>query len=127
MAIALRADSHQMDALAQALGRIIETERKRLGLTQEDVAEQLGVSQNAVTGWERAARHGALNLGTIISLEQLFKLPRGTILQRLGMMPAAPDVEAVILNHALLKPEQKEALISVYRAMLVPVSVDGNA
>ena len=117
MTTALR-DDPQLDELTRRLGRLIEAERKRAGMTQEDVAGRLGVSQNAVTGWEKAARGGALHLSVILALEQLFGLPQGTMLQRLGLMPSTPDFEAVVLSNLLLEPEQKEALIGVYRAMI---------
>lgn len=117
MTTALR-DNPRLDELAQALGQILETERKRHEFSQEYVASSLGVSQNAVTGWERASGQGALHLSIILAMEDLFGMPSGTIIQRLGLMPTTPDFEAVVLTHLLLKPEQKEALIGVYRAML---------
>jgi transcriptional regulator with XRE-family HTH domain len=103
--------------LAKMLGSLIETERKRLGLTQEYVAERMDVSQNAVTGWERAVGDGALKVPLLLKLEQLFRLPRGTIFQRLGIMPEVPEFEAVVLANMRLTGEQKDALVRLYRVM----------
>ena len=111
------AQSDRASQLARALGRLIETERKRLDMSQEDLAERLGVSQNAVTTWERATRHGALYLPVILSLEKLFGLDEGVLLQRLGVISAYPDFEAVVLASLVLTSTQKDALIGVYRAM----------
>lgn len=106
-----------LDDLAIALGKIIVAERKRLRMTQEDLAERLHVSQNSITSWERAAgAHGGLHLRVILALEDAFGLPRATILSRLGLTPQEPDFEAVVL--ALFKrDDQREALMSVYRAL----------
>jgi transcriptional regulator with XRE-family HTH domain len=111
-------DDPQFDDLAKMLGKLIETERKRVGLTQEDLAERMGVSQNAVTGWERAVGQGALHLITILTLEDVFALPRSALLQRLGLLAShQPDFEAVVLANLALTPRQKNAIIDVYRAM----------
>lgn len=103
--------------LAKALGVLIESERKRRGMTQEQMAEVMGVSQNAVTGWERGVSDGALRVPLLLRLEQVFCLPSGTILQRLGVMPEVPEFEAVVLANLRLTSDQKDALVRVYRAM----------
>ncbi len=108
-----------LDHLAKRVGRVIEDERKRLNLTQEELADRLGVSQNAVTNWERAAGHGALHLGTILALEATFGLDQSAILKRMGLMSSVPDMEAVILANVKLSGEQKDALIRLYRVMSV--------
>lgn len=35
------------------IGKFISNERKKLNMTQEQLAEKLGVSKNAVSKWER--------------------------------------------------------------------------
>lgn len=114
----MNGDNKALDELARKLGKLIEVERKRVGLTQEDVAARLGVSQNAVTGWERAVRHGSLHLSTILALEDLFALPRGTFLQRMGLMSEYPDFESVVLANTKLSDDQKDALARLYRVMI---------
>ena len=108
---------HLETELARALGALIEAERKRHGMTQEALAAEMGVSQNAITSWERGAIASALRLPVILQLEKVFRLPRGALLQRLGVLPQAPDFEAVVLANLALNEEQKEALIRLYRAM----------
>lgn len=106
-----------LDDLAVALGRIIVSERKRLRMTQEDLAAKLGVSQNAITSWERAAgAHGALHLRVILSLEDAFGLERAALLSRLGLTPQTPDFEATVMS-LFKRDDQREALMSVYRAL----------
>ena len=39
------------------VGRIVRERRKALGLTQEQVAEALGISAPAVNKWEREVSH----------------------------------------------------------------------
>lgn len=39
------------------IAQIIRAQRKTLGLTQEQVAERLGVSTSAVNKWERGVSH----------------------------------------------------------------------
>ena len=39
------------------IGAVIRTNRKRLGLTQEQVASRLGVTAPAVNKWERGVSH----------------------------------------------------------------------
>ena len=106
-----------LDDLAIALGQIIVAERKRLRMTQEDLAARMKVSQNAITSWERASgSHGALHLRVILALEDTFGLGRGALLGRLGLTPQEPDFEAVVLS-LFKRDDQREALMSVYRAL----------
>ncbi|MBQ2698361.1 MAG: helix-turn-helix transcriptional regulator [Firmicutes bacterium] len=58
------------DRAELSLGAAIRTERQRCGMTQEELAEQLGVSRQAVSKWENdTAAPGSANL---LSLAQLF-------------------------------------------------------
>ena len=42
-----------MDLNAKRMGSFLQTERRRMGLTQSDLAQKLGVSPQAVSNWER--------------------------------------------------------------------------
>src|SRR5690606_20594305 len=108
---------HLETELARALGALIEAERKRHGMTQEALAAEMGVSQNAITSWERGAIASALRLPVILQLEEVFRLPKGALLHRLGGLSRAPDFEAVVLANPALNEEQNEALNRHYRAM----------
>ena len=41
----------------QSTGRKISEQRKKLGLTQEQLAEKVGVSAQAVSKWENGVSH----------------------------------------------------------------------
>ena len=58
------------DTAELSLGAAIRAERQRCGMTQEELAEQLGVSRQAVSKWENdSAAPGSANL---LALAQLF-------------------------------------------------------
>src|SRR5690606_17021743 len=109
--------AHLETELARALGALIEAERKRHGMTQEVLAAEMGVSQNAITSWERGAIASALRLPVIVPLEDVLRLTRGALLKRLGALPQTPDFEAVVLTNMGINEKQKEAMIRLYRAM----------
>lgn len=46
----------------QRVGRRIQTMRKSLGLTQDEVAEQLGVTRSAVSFWEHGQREMSIEM-----------------------------------------------------------------
>ena len=54
---------------SEALGQIVRRERKRLGLSQEELAEESGIHRNFVGLIERGERSA--------SIETVFKLARG--------------------------------------------------
>ena len=60
------------------LGQRIQELRKRAGLTQEQLAEQLGVTRQAVSKWE--SDNGVPELDALIALSWYFKLTLGELL-----------------------------------------------
>ena len=60
------------------LGQRIQELRKRAGLTQEQLAEQLGVTRQAVSKWE--SDNGVPELDALIALSRYFKLTLGELL-----------------------------------------------
>ncbi len=60
------------------LGQRIQELRKRAGLTQEQLAEQLGVTRQAVSKWE--SDNGVPELDALIALSRYFNLTLGELL-----------------------------------------------
>ena len=54
------------------LGQIIQKGRKEAGLSQEELAEQLGVSRQAVSRWEND--NGYPEMEKIIRLSQIYQV-----------------------------------------------------
>jgi transcriptional regulator with XRE-family HTH domain len=52
--------------------------RQRLGLSQIDLADELGVTQPSVSSWERGKQMP--DMKNLVSIEQLFELAPGTLL-----------------------------------------------
>ena len=42
-----------MDLNAKQMGAFLQTERRKLGMTQSELSEKLNVSPQAVSNWER--------------------------------------------------------------------------
>ena len=59
----------------QGHGRVIRLVRQRLGLTQEQLADRLGYSDETVRNWESTQRPGAFALGCIAQLADEAGLP----------------------------------------------------
>ena len=60
------------------LGQRIQELRKRAGLTQEQLSEQLGGTRQAVSKWE--SDNGVPELDALIALSRYFKLTLGELL-----------------------------------------------
>lgn len=56
----------------------IQTNRQRLGLSQIDLADELGVTQPSISSWERGKQMP--DMKNIVKLERLFELTPGTLL-----------------------------------------------
>ena len=64
---------------AQKTGRLISSLRKNLGLTQQDVAEKLGITDKTVSKWERG--NGYPDITIIPELADLFHVTVDEILR----------------------------------------------
>lgn len=71
--------------MEQTLGKRIVFHRKRLGLTQDQLAERLGVTAQAVSKWEND--QSCPDIGTLPRLAEIFGV---TTDELLGREPAAP-------------------------------------
>jgi transcriptional regulator with XRE-family HTH domain len=88
-----------MDALYGRFGGMLRTARKDAGLTQQDLAERVGLTRTSITNVESGLQH--------INLRQLYLLAAAV-----GLRPAAllPDhdgaTEELISEHALKDLEE---------------------
>lgn len=83
------------------LGKRIKAARERLGLRQKDVAEAFGISDKAVSGWERDV--DVPDVAKLPQLRKLLKVPYSYLLEG-GMAPPPPA--APTLDD--LPPDQRE-------------------
>ena len=63
----------------RSLGEVIRAYRTRCGMTQEFVAEQLGVSRQAVSKWESGASEPSTS--NLLALAKLFEIPAEELLR----------------------------------------------
>lgn len=88
--------------------KIIEL-RKRSGWSQEDLAERLGVSRQAVSKWESAA--SIPDLGKILKLSQLFGVSTDTLLKdELDLSSSALDQSSPPAEDTLDPPPRQISL-----------------
>ena len=66
-------------AMFQSLGEALKSHRLRCGMTQEFVAEQLGVSRQAVSKWENGTSDPST--GNLLALAKLYGMNAAELLQ----------------------------------------------
>ena len=66
-------------AVRKSLGEVIKDHRTRCGMTQEFVAEQLGVSRQAVSKWENGTSEPTTS--NLLALAKLFGVPAEELLR----------------------------------------------
>ena len=81
----------------ETMGRLIAAKRKELGLTQQELAAKMGVTDKAVSKWERDL--SCPDVGTLPRLAQIFGLSTDELLQarpgRAERKGAAPTVSLI--------------------------------
>lgn len=75
------------------LGKRIKTARERLELTQDQVAAEFGITDKAVSGWERGGRPDNAKL---IRLARILKVPLHWLLDGKGPPPPPDALESVV-------------------------------
>lgn len=80
--------------MEQTLGKRIVLHRKRLGLTQDQLAEQLGVTAQAVSKWEND--QSCPDISMLPKLAEIFDITTDTLL---GREPSETVHEAEIINN----------------------------
>lgn len=86
------------------LGKNISERRKSMGMTQEELADKLGVSPQAVSKWENN-----LSCPDIALLPEISKLFGVSVDELLGVMPASSKTETVNENSEKTEPEAVNA------------------
>ena len=111
--------------MKQDFGAVIRTRRNALGMNQARLAEETGVSRNAVAGWETG--HSRPDLGTVPALCKALEIPieaffgvetprteEGRRLLRFFDMLDQRDREAVLWQtEALAEGRKRQAAASV--------------
>ena len=72
-------------AVAKSLGEALKENRIRCQMTQEFVAETLGVSRQSVSTWENG--FSDLNISNLIALAKLYKISPEQLLEYAAGMP----------------------------------------
>ncbi len=107
------------------LGRNISEKRKSLGMTQEELADKLGVSPQAVSKWENN-----LSCPDIALLPEISKLFNTSIDELLGVTPINEKVEPEKENIEKEEPESvyEEPVFSEKKAtkILITRELDGK-
>ncbi|ETI94580.1 MAG: Transcriptional regulator [Streptococcus sp. DORA_10] len=77
----------------------LKARRKELKLTQKEIAEQLGISFQAYSAWERGVKEPSKE--KVFQLENILKVPKGYFTQ----------IEIVLLYHSLSKQGQEKVVL----------------
>ena len=115
------------DAQMKALGSFIRSQRKLANLSLRQLAELTSLSNPYLSQVERGLHQPSVRVLKLIS--DALDLSAETVMAHAGLVghsqpgqpdpaPASPDTEAVIAADERLTPDQRAALIAVYRSML---------
>lgn len=81
-----------MEDSRQRFAALVKEGRERLGLKQEDLAAELGVSQPTVSGWENGRRVPAFRLA--VKVAQRLGIDATEMVEILTAADSEPQVEA---------------------------------
>ena len=99
-----------------SLGKFISIRRKFLRMTQEELAEKIGVSKSAIAKWEtERGIPDRDNLGRLaevmnVSIDDLHRIIRNTAIENIDLnINITPDVIATLesYGYTVLRPENK--------------------
>lgn len=108
-----------MAATAEPSGRVsskvahaIKEIRQSAGLSQTDVARELGVSQPTVSGWER--EESAPGFDDVAAIERICRHPKGSVFRLAGYAPEV-DIAGLLLSDPKLTIPQRRIAADTYR------------
>jgi transcriptional regulator with XRE-family HTH domain len=130
--------SDPWDAQREALGAFIRSQRQLANLSLRQLAEMTSLSNPYLSQIERGLHQPSVRVLKLIS--DALDLSAETVMAHAGLVgtsqpgqpdpdaaPASPDTEAVIGADERLTPDQRAALIAVYRSMLRDSPAAGQA
>lgn len=102
--------------IQETMGQIIKRLRKERNFTQEELAEQLGVTFQAVSKWENDA--GLPDISQVIPLATVFGVSTDVLFGLYGKNNAEEAEKIIVAARALVtNPATKESALECYRAL----------
>lgn len=102
--------------MTETMGQIIKKLRKERGFTQEELAEQLGVTFQAVSKWENGT--GMPDISQIVPLATVFGVSTDVLFGMHGKNNAEEVQKLISYAHSLVTaPATKESVTRCYRAL----------
>lgn len=113
----------QREVIAEAVGSILDAERSRAGLSQAQLAERAGVSQQLVSRLER----GAVN-ATLATVQRIFAVLGKQL--RVEAVPLGADLD-IGIDRSLAAAEEEHEQMGVHSSLLrhlsdIPFAVTGR-
>lgn len=104
------------DVVARRLGKAIASAREAAGITQAQLAAELGVHQASVSGWERGKYRPGDD--AVLAIEATLDLPRGRLLIDAGLVRAPDDAFSVDQRIARLPARERRLVEAQVSALL---------
>jgi len=104
-------------SMSVALGKRLQAERRKAGLTQEQLAERLDLSANFIAHLERGSRN--MSLSSLAAMAGVFHIPPSELLKEYEgekEPKMAPAVVALMGAVKRLTPGQARAMLLFLRA-----------
>lgn len=112
---------HATPEQRRAFGAALRVEREEAGLTQQTLADRLGVTGSAVGQWEDEGSTLPDGPAEVFALEEVLGVPAGRLSRHLGFGPyggAEVDAVAAIEEDPDLTPERRDELVALYHLYL---------
>lgn len=97
----------QRSAAGPTFGEILESFRRRRGLSRRQLARQIGVPQSQVKDWERGVEI-PIHPGLLRSLEVVLEMPEGLLSRAAGFGAPDPETPRMTLRQSLASLSEPE-------------------